>query len=269
MTNKSESSDETIVVPLELNIGFKSGEHVTRTDLVPISIFDGRDNEGIRAYVEGPHVIVEDKNGDFLHQFELGEKMGDPETGAKLRIHKDKWQRVKSVNENTKLSRAASLVHVPSGQHMFAYFNGENVVLENSEGEVVRRYKCRYRDGISSTENGHKKWLPTLHWKKHKDGSDDRHQLTSEPVLEPLSHTKEKGRLLGTPSDERKIREKLQVMISRGELTQVEPSSVSVPEIGEDCPSTRNLVVRSRDEETSESARLGPPEPAATVHSEK
>lgn len=259
--NSSNSSSSTMVIPVELNMNFKSGKHAAKTDMVPASVLDNCDKEGIRAYVEGPHVIVEDNNGNVVHKFELGEEMGEPDGEPELQIHEDKRQQLKPVNENTRLSRAASLVHLPRrpGRHVYAYMNGNDVLLENDEGEIVKRYKYRHR-GASESSNAKGRytgWLHQLPWNrsKHPDQKLDV-EATPEPVLEPVENPDEEGSMVGkirdfSASDDLHMRERLQTMISRGELTEYEPTSAS-GEAHEDQSSVDEVAARSEDDEEPE-----------------
>lgn len=266
----TDSGSTMILLPLELSMDFKSGENVSKTDMVPASRLEGHKAEDIRAYVEGPHVVVEDEEGNYVHKFELGEEHGDPEGEPHLKIHADKQQRTRSVSEannNNVLSRATSLINIPRrpGQHVYAYMNGDDVVLENDEGEIVKRYRYRHR-GTAEGRNDHRvgkgfsKWLPHLPWSK--PGRVEDHQMqdvesSPEAELEPVEAPGEEKslsrhfRALSNVED-RELREKLKSMIERGELPEGEPTSGSDHEGSQVKHSNDELALQSDDEEEPE-----------------
>ncbi|PRT53232.1 Na(+)/H(+) antiporter [Wickerhamiella sorbophila] len=191
--NKAPASEEEPPKNVEVSLSLEVGdETVKKTEILPSNKILGKDPKDIRAYLEGSHVVVEDDEGNFVHDFDIGSIHGVTSV-PQLEIKATEKSpdvsepssdsgvtRVEGDDESVggserSLSRPVS-VHSRSGQHgrrqVFACMVDNNVILENEDGEIIKRYRV-HRKGEPSDANKTKWEKFTGMFRQRKDHEDE------------------------------------------------------------------------------------------------
>lgn len=191
---------KNVEVSLSLDVG---DETIKKTELLPSDRIIGKDPKDIRAFLEGSHVVVEDNEGNFVHDFDIGSIDGvegvpqleiraaegspgpsDPSSDSGI-TRVDDGESVASTSGS--LSRPVS-VHSRGGnqgrRQVFACMVDNNVILENEDGEVIKRYRV-HRKGEEADVNK-SKWEKFSgffrHRKEHCDEEDIEHSTEDRIV---------------------------------------------------------------------------------------
>lgn len=106
------------------------------------------EEEGAVAYAEGNKIIVENKDGEIIDQAELNRRPRDEEEGPDSTTPQDRKSRSRSYSINS-LKRALTpprmrrqtLVDEQANKRYFAYKIDDQLIIENDDGDVLRRYK--------------------------------------------------------------------------------------------------------------------------------
>lgn len=159
--------------------------------------------EGAVAYAEGNRIIVENKDGEIIDQAELNRKPKDEEEGVDHTTSRRSKQRSHSINSLKRVLtppgfRKQSLVDERTSQKYFAYKIDDQLIIENDDGDVLRRYRINPHAELSKKEPAKRK--PTgvmakalsavgLTSKSSGDGpSDGSSSKSSAPKDSELTH---------------------------------------------------------------------------------
>lgn len=148
---------------LKLTVSMEESGRVVQVAHVPAKILEGKELKEIRTFQEGPHIIVEDNNGVVIHKFDIGSGkiQGDPSLeivapedaapqpeadAVEKADEKDGPSLAELARRGVQRPRSRRLSRSSGrrsrrGQHAYAYQIDDNVVVENNEGDVLRRYR--------------------------------------------------------------------------------------------------------------------------------
>lgn len=192
---------KNVEVSLSLDVGDGT---IKRTEMLPSDKVKGKDPKDIHAYLEGSHVVVEDGEGNFVHDFDIGDVEGvegipkldirdavddaaansPPSTDSGItRVEEDEGEDLDDSASEDPLSRPVS-IRSRSGhggrRQVYACMVDDDIILENEEGEVIKRYKV-HRRGQASEHNKSKSAFGKLgSW--FRRGHDTECQVETEDV---------------------------------------------------------------------------------------
>lgn len=186
-------------VPASLQVDLKNGQQITKQDVVDLASLGDTKPEDLNIYQTGPNVVIEDKEGNFVDQVNIGR------TGSRVGVEGIKIQESnndsspgtsKDTDQQSTLtgtSGGAATVHIPEkGEHVNAYQVDDNVVVENEDGEIIKRYKivrrgapAHHQDaGIVSSALGWFRRKPRTNSDTYAQHPDVEH--TPEDMLVPV-----------------------------------------------------------------------------------
>lgn len=255
-------STETMVM-LRLKTELSDAGAIQEDAAVPASKIEGKNPHDIKTYQEGSHIIVEDNNGVVIHTFDIGsggQIIGTPSleiVANELPEETDNEDKksTNSLNPEKKFdfkdrpslgnqrprSRRLSRSHSrrKKGQPAYAYQIDDNVVVENNEGDILRRYKY-VRRGSSphrSFMQHIKHYLPqflNINTPRQTSGPSD--SSSSEKSFKDVEHSPESVLVPDRESvgdlkdisreDEEHLQEQLKRSIEQGELSADSPTRV-------------------------------------------
>ncbi|SCV00696.1 LAME_0G11408g1_1 [Lachancea meyersii CBS 8951] len=181
------------------------------------------EGEGAVAYAEGNKVIVENSQGEIIDQAELNRKPKDEEEGASSLLERNLSQRSSKMEALKRAMtpprmRRQTLIDEKSNARYFAYKIDDQLIIENDDGDVLRRYRINPHeaDGQRSRSNSNKSKGPGIMAKalsavglSKSASSQTTSHATTDHTLQPAA--KIKGRrlrpvptsgALAEPSDE-------------------------------------------------------------------
>lgn len=167
---RHETLETTVAVPEQVAERGRQYGYELPTPTSPASPADGQNNSGVNAFQEGRDIILENKQGDVIGQGRSPERRHDDEhigpfdtrylrdAGKKLMHHGTKQEKRRDETEKVQPSlpmtmavtdersalhaaRAESSSNGRSRKPAWAYRFDDNIIVEDEDGEVIRRYK--------------------------------------------------------------------------------------------------------------------------------
>ncbi|SCV05332.1 LANO_0H05160g1_1 [Lachancea nothofagi CBS 11611] len=120
------------------------------------------EEEGTVAYAEGNRIIVENSQGEIIDQAELNRGPRDEEEGSGHKLSRSssrggsKMSALKRVITPPPLRRQ-TLIDEQANKRYFAYRIDGQLIIENDDGDVLRRYKINPHETIGSQTSGKQK----------------------------------------------------------------------------------------------------------------
>lgn len=110
-------------------------------------------HEGAVAYAEGNKIIIENKQGEIIDQAELNRSPRDEEESVGSKVSRQaSHQSAGTVSSLKKVLtpparfRRQTLIDEQGNKRYFAYKIDNQLIIENEDGEVLRRYKINTHD---------------------------------------------------------------------------------------------------------------------------
>jgi len=301
--DKPDTEDKEAPTTLDLSLRVNlSGEDEPIEIVSPVaaSKLKGKELSDINTYREGDHIVVEDSQGNLIHSFNIGQSQGeivgepqleiiaptrhasypssssdspdskeedlDGDYSVQSKAYAGQRPRRRSL---PRLHRPRSRVPASGGVKAFACIMDDTVVVENEDGEILRRYKFVPRGGEKHARpnlpsaNQCKSWSEMVpdfiknKFKPRHKGDDFKdvekapeNMLVPDRDGPPLSTA---ASMALSENDERLIQRNLSNMLRTGTIER-RPSRALQLRPGDARPQTmRSQVVTSDDDADDES----------------
>lgn len=124
-------------------LGVGSSSSASQADLAISK--DEEELQGIQAYQEGSKVVVEDSDGEVIDCVDYHPKNAQ-EVAAKIKMRRQEAQPDSPLEKPRKKLLEPINNSDRSGHRVVAYRLDDNIIVENLEGEVIRRYRIASGD---------------------------------------------------------------------------------------------------------------------------
>jgi len=113
------------------------------------------DADGIQAYQEGSKMIIEDSDGEVIDTVDTNVKPESPNALTRLpSLTKKSLDNFDSrPPQEHKRGPRSILEPVSGGRRVVAYRLDDDIIIENLEGEVIRRYRVSNKPATSEDES--------------------------------------------------------------------------------------------------------------------
>lgn len=142
--------------PLPVVIKKENGDHIQAVlPSLKLKQVESDDANGIQAYQEGSKMIIEDSDGEVIDTVDTNVKSESPNALTRLpSLTKKSLDNFDSrPPQEHKRGPRSILEPVSGGRRVVAYRLDDDIIIENLEGEVIRRYRVANKPATSEDES--------------------------------------------------------------------------------------------------------------------
>lgn len=219
---------------IDLSRKHQTDEESVQNSHIPIDLSHEPKRTELATYQEGPHLIVENNDGEVLTTMDKEEVAHD----NKLKVSRDSSPELDAESSSSTAQTDAVKLGLPAkkGQKVTAYQLDNDIIVENEDDEIIRRYKINRPiesgEGSSTPSRARSGSLiagldRTLSWVGLKKAGEQPSNLHRKAVLSShLEKDIEKNEgdlvpvethLVEVPFDDHAIKKHLTAMISKND----------------------------------------------------